>query len=188
VLQEGRDVLHCVLVHSAQCPLAQVAEVGRSTALLSVSSSWPGGIGSRSKTSSPAPVMVERHPDVAGAREDAQARPGRVRQRQRTSHELRFFSARGEQLFAHDASLESLAIEQARGTLRHASWRTREEWNGYLKAYRYAKQDPARFQEDLVDLARGGRRLYVGIARELSGGPEGRATLEESRRCRVGCR
>lgn len=97
------------------------------------------------------------------------------------SHEFRFYSERGAQVFASDASLEAMAldttIDRARAALKHASWGERSEWRPDLP-YRYRQPDLEKLETDLVDLAREGRQLYVGIASQLAGGHDRRLELE----------
>jgi hypothetical protein len=98
------------------------------------------------------------------------------------SHEFRFYSDRGTEVFASDASLEAMAldstIDRARAALKHASWGERSEWREGL-SYRYEQADLGRLELDLVDLAREGRQLYAGIASQLAGGRGGRLQLEQ---------
>ena len=95
------------------------------------------------------------------------------------SHQLRFFSASGDEELCAGATLEAeqltAMVERARGALAQASWGSEEEWDRRPESYRYRPGGIPSFEADLFRLARRGRRLYYGITQALDGGS---ATLD----------
>jgi hypothetical protein len=91
------------------------------------------------------------------------------------THSFHVFGRDGEERFkAQDirfteGELQGM-IDQARGTLRIASWGKAEEWREGL-AYRYAdrRKDLPRLREDLSNLARWGYEFYTLIQSRLAG-------------------
>lgn len=87
------------------------------------------------------------------------------------THEFRFFHADDKPLVASASLLAAKlgnAIKASRGTLRQASWETKEEWDG-KRRYRYESQPGNRsdFEEDLIRMGIEGHRLYMAITRKF---------------------
>ena len=101
------------------------------------------------------------------------------------SHQFHFFRA-GERgaAFSESSSLSAenldATIEQGREALREVAWGSANEWDGDVDSYRYKRTPtPARFVEDLAELARAGAALYTEIADQLAGGIDRREELEQ---------
>lgn len=87
------------------------------------------------------------------------------------SHAFRFFGSDDKILVKNDVMISELTlktrIKNVRNSLREVAWGEKVEWKNHR--YRYEKDDPdlSRLKEDLLRLARRGRRLYVGLVEKL---------------------
>jgi hypothetical protein len=101
------------------------------------------------------------------------------------THSFHFYGAKGALTFKQDdvrfdpGELEGM-LDQARGTLRLASWGNAAEWQDSL-AYRYKDRQPNldRLKADLINLAMWGYEFYTQIRARLAGGEDAVETFEE---------
>lgn len=101
------------------------------------------------------------------------------------SHQLRLYSEAGEELFREEATILAArvktAIDNGREALRAASWGDKAPWTdrGKKHSYRYraGQANLSQMTDDLVDLARVGKRLFSGMATKLLGGARARDEL-----------
>jgi hypothetical protein len=101
------------------------------------------------------------------------------------THSFHFFGADGSIPFKQDdvhfneGELEGM-IDQARGTLRIASWGKADEWQASF-AYRYKdrKPDLPRLKTDLVNLANWGYEFYTQIRARFAGGEDAVDAFEQ---------
>jgi hypothetical protein len=100
------------------------------------------------------------------------------------THSFHLFGFDGREKFKQDdirfkeGELQGM-IDQARGTLRIASWGKAEEWKEGLP-YRYQdrKPDVPRLKNDLSNLARWGYEFYTEIQARMAGGEKAVAAFE----------
>jgi hypothetical protein len=90
------------------------------------------------------------------------------------THEFRFFSDHGDELFAATSTVDSAtvggAIDAGREALQMAAWGKPAEWDEKTP-YRYPEDhDRDQFKDDLIALAVAGYRLFFGIGKKLAGG------------------
>ena len=100
------------------------------------------------------------------------------------THSFHFYGAKGEVPWKQEdirfgeGELDGM-IEQARGTLRLASWDDSEEWRPGVP-YKYADRKPNldRLKHDLLNLAKWGYEFYTVIRARLAGGDDEDAAAE----------